>query len=310
MAEITAAQVKELRERTGAGMMDCKSALVEAKGDIDEAIKVLRKKGLSAASKKAGRVTSEGLILANIVASTGVLLEVNCETDFVAKTDKFKDFVHGVAALIASSGVKDVESLMKQKWPQDPDGHNVEQTMASTIAAIGENISIRRFTSYRAGDHGLLGQYIHANGRIGVLVELGAENAARKPQIETVAKDVAMHIAAAEPRFVTREEVTHKDLETEREVARDQASKSGKPDAVVEKIVTGKLEKFYAESVLLEQPFVRDDKLSVGQYVQKQATESDTKLEIRRFARYKLGEGIEKRSPDDFASEVMAELKR
>lgn len=309
MAEITAAQVKALRERTGAGMMDCKSALTEANGDMDEAVKVLRKKGLSAASKKAGRVTSEGAIVAHIVGSTGVLLEVNSETDFVAKTDQFREFAQAVASLIATSGVKDVESLMKQKWPNDPDGHNVEQVLASRIATIGENISIRRFTNYRASDHGLLGQYIHANGKIGVLVEIGAENAARKPQIETVAKDIAMHVAAAEPRFVTREEVTGKDLDTEREVARDQALKSGKPEAVVDKIVAGKLEKFFSESVLNEQPYIRDDKMSVSQYLQKQAKDSDTKLEIRRFSRYKLGEGIEKRG-GDFASEVMAELGR
>ena len=308
MAQISAAQVKELRERTGAGMMDCKSALTEANGDFDEAVKVLRKKGLAAAGKKAGRVTSEGLVSTYISASTGVLVEVNCETDFVAKTDEFKKFVDTIGNLILSSGVKDVESLMHQKFPNDPDGHTVEQALSGRIATVGENMSIRRFVSYRAGDHGLLATYVHAGGKIGVLVEIGAENAARKPQVETIAREVAMHIAAAEPRFVSREEVTAKDLDTEREVARDQALKSGKPEAVVDKIVKGKLDKFFAETVLGEQPFVKDDKLTVSQYLQKAAADSDTKLEIRRFARYKLGEGIQPKN-EDFAAEVAAQIK-
>ena len=309
MAQITAAQVKELRERTGAGMMDCKSALTEANGDFDEAVKILRKKGLAAAGKKAGRVTSDGVVASHIVGSTAVLLEVNCETDFVAKTDEFQELVQTLASLIATSGVKDVESLMKQKYPNDPEGQLVEQVIATKIGKIGENISVRRFTSYRAGDHGVLSTYIHANGKIGVIVELGAENAAMKPQVESIAREIAMHIAAAEPRFVSREEVTPKDLETEREVARDMALKSGKPEAMIEKIVTGKMEKFYGENVLGEQAFIKDDKLTVSQYLQKQATETDTKLEIRRFSRFKLGEGLQKRE-DDFAGEVMAQAGR
>ncbi len=309
MAQISAAQVKELRERTGAGMMDCKSALTEASGDFDEAVKILRKKGLAAAGKKAGRVTSDGVVAAHIVGSIGVLIEVNCETDFVAKTDEFQEFVRTLASLVATSSVKDVESLMKQKYPNDPEGQTVEQVIATKIGTIGENISVRRFTNYRAGDHGLLGYYIHANGKIGVLVELGAENAAMKPQIETVAREIAMHIAAAEPRFVAREEVTPKDLETEKEVARDSALKAGKPEAMIDKIVAGKMEKFYGENVLGEQAFIKDDKLTVSQYLQKQATDSDTKLEIRRFSRFKLGEGLQKRE-DDFASEVLAQAGR
>jgi elongation factor Ts len=309
MAQISAALVKDLRERTGAGMMDCKQALAESNGDIEEAVKILRKKGLAAAGKKAGRVTTEGVVSIYTAGQVGVLLEVNCETDFVAKTDGFRQFVDTIGQLILSSGVKDVESLMKQKFPNDPEGHTVEQVLATTIAKTGENITVRRFVTYRAGDHGILGSYIHGGGKIGVMVELGAENAARKPQVETIARDVAMHVAAAEPRFVSRDEVTPKDLETEREVARDQALKSGKPAAVVDKIVAGKMEKFYAETVLGEQSYVKDDKLTVSQHLQKMAKETDTKLEIRRFARFKLGEGLQKRE-DDFAAEVAAQAGR
>ncbi|HVT43969.1 MAG TPA: translation elongation factor Ts [Thermoanaerobaculia bacterium] len=306
MAQISASQVKELRERTGAGMMDCKAALTEAGGDFEEAVKVLRKKGLAAAGKKAGRIATEGLVHVHVAGSTAVLAEVNCETDFVAKTDDFRTFVSDVAALIASSGVKSVEELMKVKWPDDPENHNVEQVISEKVARMGENVSVRRFASYRAGDHGLIGHYVHGNGRIGVVVELGAGNAVLKPQIENVAREIAMHIAASEPRYVKREEAPASDLDTEKEIARDQALKSGKPEAVVEKIVAGKMEKFYAETALLEQPFVRDDKVTVAQYLLKQQNETDTKLEVRRFARFKLGEGLQKRE-DNFAAEVMAQ---
>jgi elongation factor Ts len=306
MAQISAAQVKDLRERTGAGMMDCKQALGEANGDMEEAVKILRKKGLAAAGKKAGRVTTEGVVAVYTAGSQGVLVEVNCETDFVAKTDAFRQFVDTIGNLVISSGAKDVETLMKLRFPNDPEGHNVEQALSSMIAKTGENITIRRFVSYRAGDHGLIGTYVHGGGKIGVMVELGAENAARKPQVESIVREVAMHVAAAEPRFVSREEVTPKDLETEKEIARDAALKSGKPAAVVEKIVAGKMEKFYGETVLGEQPFVKDDKLTIAQYLQKMANETDTKLEIRRFTRFKLGEGLQKRD-DDFAAEVAAQ---
>ena len=271
-------------------------------------MKVLRKKGLAAAGKKAGRVTSEGLVSTYISASTGVLVEVNCETDFVAKTDEFKKFVDTIGNLILSSGVKDVESLMHQKFPNDPDGHTVEQALSGGSPRSEKTCPSGASSAIAAGDHGLLATYVHAGGKIGVLVEIGAENAARKPQVETIAREIAMHIAAAEPRFVSREEVTAKDLDTEREVARDQALKSGKPEAVVDKIVKGKLDKFFAETVLGEQPFVKDDKLTVSQYLQKSATDSDTKLEIRRFARYKLGEGIQPKN-EDFAAEVAAQIK-
>lgn len=299
MTQITAALVKELREKSGAGMMECKNALTESQGDVEEAIKILRKKGLAAAGKKAGRVTSEGTVHAEIEGNRAVLVEVNSETDFVANTPDFKEFAKSVAQAALQTNVESVEELANEKMGEG----TVAQAVAANIAKVGENISIRRFVRYETT--GAVNAYIHAGGKIGVLVEVTGEgdNAA----METLAKEVAMHIAAAEPKFLSREEVTQKDLDTEREVAREQALASGKPEAVVDKIVTGKMEKYYAEAVLLEQPYIRDDKLTVRQLVQQRAKETGAKnLEIKRFTRYKLGEGIEKKV-SDFAAEVAAQ---
>ncbi|HXI13041.1 MAG TPA: translation elongation factor Ts [Thermoanaerobaculia bacterium] len=306
MAQITAAQVKELRDKTGAGMMECKSALTEANGDLEESIKILRKKGLAAAGKKAGRVTSEGIVHAFVEGRKAVLLEVNSETDFVAKTDEFKKLVEALAKMIAGSSAEDVDGFLQEKVQGDPEGHDVSQLIASKIATMKENINLRRFVRYEADEHGAFGSYIHANGKIGVLIELGANGAGGRDELTTVAKDVAMHIAAAEPRFVGRDEVTQKDLDTEKEIARDQAIKSGKPEAVVEKIVNGKMEKFYGEACLLEQPFIKDDKLTITQLLDQQGKKSGTGFKVKRFSRFKLGEGIEKKE-SDFASEVMAQ---
>lgn len=305
MAQITAAQVKELREKTGAGMMECKTALTEANGDAEEAVKILRKKGLAAASKKAGRITSEGLVHAAVSAGTGVMVEVNCETDFVAQNANFKELVATIGTKVAESRAEDVDSLLAEAWPGDAEGRNIGQVIASNIAKIGENISLRRFIRYTSDGSTAIGSYVHGNGRIGVLVEVTGSGAGA----EAVAREIAMHVAAAEPRFLRREEVTENDLATEREIARDQALKSGKPEAVVDKIVAGKMEKFYGESVLLEQPYIRDDKLTVQKLLQQRGKESGGSFEITRFSRFKLGEGLQKRS-EDFAAEVMAEVNR
>ena len=309
MAEITAAQVKELRERTGAGMMDCKAALVEAQGDFEEAVKVLRKKGLAAAGKKAGRIASEGVVYAGVVGNKGIIVEVNCETDFVAKTPQFQEMVKGIAEFVAKSKATDVDSLLKEKWTGDNEGHDVSQMIAGKIATVGENIALRRFVRYDGTDKSVFGSYVHAGGKIGVLVELLAAAKNSDPEMASVAKDVAMHIAAAEPRFAKRDEVTQKDLDTEREIAKDAALKSGKPEAVVEKIVAGKMEKYYGENVLIEQAFVKDNTATVGQMMQKKAKELGTTLEVARFTRFKLGEGLQKKT-DDFAGEVMAQASR
>ncbi|HEU5162190.1 MAG TPA: translation elongation factor Ts [Thermoanaerobaculia bacterium] len=305
MAEITAAQVKELREKTGAGMMDCKKALTESGGDFEEAVKILRKKGLAAASKKAGRVTSEGLAHAEVIGGNGVAVEVNSETDFVAKNAEFRDVVETVAKVAAAAPGTTVDELVDQKWPGDAEGRHLAQVISEKIQKIGENITIRRFTRFDATPKSAFGTYIHGNGKIAVLVELRSD-AADKAKLESLARDIAMHVAAAEPRFLRREEVTESDLATEREIARDQALKSGKPENVVDKIVSGKMEKYYGENVLLEQPYIREEKTSVKQLVDQVAKAAGSPIEIARFVRFKVGEGLQKRE-DDFASEVRAQ---
>ena len=300
---ITAAMVKELREQTGAGMMDVKRALTEAKGNMEEATKILRKKGLAAATKKAGRIASEGAVQAYTSGNTGVLVEVNCETDFVARTDQFKQFAADVAKFIAGSKAADVPALLDEEFSK---GETLAHKTQALIAAIGENVTVRRFARYQAPANATLGTYIHAGGKIGVMVELVASSGSDRAA--AAARDIAMHIAAAEPRFIARADVTEKDLDTEREIARDQAQKSGKPANIIEKMVAGKLEKFYGEACLLEQPYIRNDKQSVGDYLKEAGKSAGCAYTVTRFVRYKLGEGIEKRG-DDFAAEVATYLK-
>ncbi|MFZ2491315.1 MAG: translation elongation factor Ts [Thermoanaerobaculia bacterium] len=303
---ITPTMIKELREQTGAGFGDVKSALTEANGNMEEATKILRKKGLAAAGKKAGRVTAEGAVRAHVAGNTGVLVEVNCETDFVGRNENFQSFADEVAKAVAASNAADVDALLKENWPGSSE--TVEQKVAEKIASIKENIGIRRFSRFQAPENATIGTYIHGGGKIGVMVEMVAQDGAKGPSIDEVAKDVAMHVAAAEPRFLSREDVTQKDLDTEREIAKDAAIKSGKPEAIAEKMVAGKMEKFYGEACLLEQPFIKDDKQTVQQYVAGRAKDAGCKYVVTRFTRFKLGEGIEKRK-EDFAAEVASFIK-
>src|SRR5688500_11448612 len=305
MTAINASMVKELREQTGAGMMDVKAALTEANGNMEEATKILRKKGLRAASKKAGRVTAEGTVQAYVAGNKVVLVEVNCETDFVGRNENFRKFAEEVARVVAGSNAGSVEQLLNDQWPG---ADTVGQKVAEMIGSIKENISIRRFAKFEAPENAVIGTYIHGGGKIGVLVELVAQTGTKSAKLEEVARDIAMHIAAAEPGFLRREDVTEKDLETEREIARDAAVKSGKPENIVEKMVTGKMEKFYGEACLLEQPYIKDDKSTVSQYLGRRGKESNCEFVVTRFTRYKLGEGIEKRS-EDFAAEVASYMK-
>lgn len=305
MATITPAMVKELREQTGAGMMDVKTALTEANGNMEEATKILRKKGLAAASKKAGRVTAEGAVQAYVEGNIGVLVEVNCETDFVGRTEQFRNFTTEVAKLIAHSKATTVEQLSNEKWTGSD--ITVGQKVTELVASIKENIGIRRFVRYEAPANAVIGTYIHAGGKIGVIDEVIAEKA-KSDKAAEVAKDVAMHVAAAEPRFLSRNDVTQKDLDTEREIAREQALKSGKPENIVEKMVTGKMEKFYGEACLLEQPYIRDDKSTVQQHLAATGKDHGCSYVVTRFTRFKLGEGIEKKS-EDFAAEVASYMK-
>ncbi len=302
---ITPAMIKELREQTGAGFGDVKAALTEANGNMEEARTILRKKGLASAGKKAGRITAEGAVVAHVDGKTGVLVEVNCETDFVGRNAHFQRFAAEVARALAASNAATVEEFLAEKWPGSDE--TVSQKVAEQIASIKENISIRRFARYQAPQNAVIGTYIHGGGRIGVMVEV--QGCGTDAQTAEIAKDIAMHIAAAEPRFLRREDVTQKDLDTEREIARDAAAKSGKPENIVEKMVSGKMEKFYAEFCLLEQAYIRDDKMTVTQYLKSKGKDANCDYQITRFVRYKLGEGIEKRS-EDFAAEVASYIKQ
>ncbi len=287
---ITAADVKKLRELSGAGMMDCKKALGETDGNIDAAVDFLRKKGLSAASKKAGRVAAEGVVVAVSEGNVGVVLEVNAETDFVSKNDQFINFVNAVAALIIKENPADVEAL--KALPFD-DELNVEQALSQLIATIGENMSIRRFGRIEV-DAGMVASYVHGGGKIGVLIGIEGDVDA------DLARGVAMHVAAANPRFIARADVDAESAERERAVLSERAIASGKPEAIVDKIVTGQMNKFYSEVCLLEQDFVMDTDLTVGKAL------GDAKP-VSMF-RFQLGEGIEKKE-EDFAAEVAAQVQ-
>jgi elongation factor Ts len=283
---ITAEVVRQLREETGAGMMDCKAALVETSGDMAKAREVLRKKGLAAAAKKASRAASDGAVGAHIAADgkSGVVVEVNCETDFVAKTPDFQALVKGIAEHIWKNDPADVAALLEQ--PFGP-GQTVGQAVQEKIALIKENIVIRRFARFElaAADKGIVGAYIHPPAaKVGVLVELAAE--ADGADLQALAREVAMHVAAASPAaalYVSKDEVPAEVLAAEKEIYRAQALASGKPANVVDKIAEGKLKEYFATFCLLEQPYIREPKITVGQHVKGKAT-------VRRFARLKLGE--------------------
>ena len=278
---ITAQAVKELRERTGAGMMDCKRALTETGGDLDEAVKFLRGKGLAAAAKKAHRSASEGSVVVVGDDKAMVVLELNCETDFVARNPEFVSFAETLATQALESGIDDAEALKQQPLAGDSE-HTIEQAISSKVATIGENILLSRLVRIEAGEGGLLNFYVHGGGKIGVVVEGGGGADAE------ALHDVALHVAATDPRFVSREEVTEDLLATEREIALKQAIDSGKPEEIAQRIVQGKMEKFFEQEVLLEQPFAKDPSLKIAEYLKKAAGDGAT---VVRFVRFKLGEG-------------------
>jgi elongation factor Ts len=278
---VTAQMVKELRDRTGAGMMDCKNALTETGGDLEEAIKFLRTKGLGAASKKSHRAASDGVVVIEGDEGAMVVLELNCETDFVARNPDFVSFAEELAAQALSSGATGVDELMGQAYSGDS-AHTVEEAISQKVATIGENIVLNRLERIEAGSDNRLNSYIHGGGKIGVVVE-GAGGVTPE-----ALHDVALHVAAAEPRFVTRDEVTEDLLETEREIALKQAMDQGKPEEIAKRIVEGKMEKFFVREVLLDQAFAKDSGLSVAQYLKENAGDDAT---VVRFVRFKLGEG-------------------
>ncbi len=278
---ISATAVKELRERTGAGMMDCKKALIDTDGNVEEAIKVLRTKGLAAAAKKAHRAASEGAVLVEGDAQRAVVMELNCETDFVARNDDFQEFARVLAAQALKEGLGSVEALKERPFAGDPQ-HTVEQAISQRVATIGENIVLSNLALVEAAAGCKLASYVHMGGTIGVVVE-GTESVP-----DEALRDVAMHVAASDPRFVTREEVTPELLDGERAIAKQQVIDQGKPEHIAEKIVSGKMEKFFEHTVLTEQPFAKDPSVTVGEYVTQAG---GPEAGIRRFVRFRLGEG-------------------
>ncbi len=291
---ITAAQVKELREKTGAGMMDCKKVLTETNGDEEKAIELLRERGIMKAAKKSDRIAAEGLVETYISedGKVGAIVEVNAETDFVAKNADFQSFVKDVAKQVAVNNPANVEELLAQKSISN-DTLTVQEVLTNNVATIGENMSIRRFARFET--EGKVSSYIHGDGKIGVLVDM--ENAD-----DTLAKDVCMHIAAAKPEFLSEADVPEERVNKEKEILKAQVINEGRPEAVAEKIVAGRLGKFYGEICLLDQEFVKDPSQKVGNLV------SSKGAKINRFARFEKGEGIEKKE-ENFAEEVAKQLK-
>ncbi len=299
---ISAAMVKELRDKTGAGMMDCKKALMETKGDLKKAIEFLREKGLAAAAKRAGRVAAEGVVATLVENNVGVLVEVNCETDFVAKTEDFSDLVTKTLNLLAEEKPADLDTFLKVKVEEG----TFEDYLKSRIAKTGENMTVRRFAIFETKDTTEnMTSYVHLNGKIGVLIKVKADRAevAQSDAFNNLLKDLALQIAAANPLYLSRLEVDAQKLEEEKKIYRAQALQEGKPEKIVDKIVTGRLNKFYREVCLLEQEFIREDNLKVEAHIKSVAKDLNSDIAILEFARFERGEGIEKKS-DDLAAEV------
>ena len=304
MANFTAKDVMDLRGRTGCGMMDCKKALTECDGDVDKAIDYLREKGLAKAAKKQSRIAAEGLVGSYICdkCGTGALVEVNCETDFVANTPEFKEMVTGIAEQIVRGNPADVEALLAQKY-LDTD-QTVSDVVTEKTAKIGEKISIRRFARYERGENGYVDSYIHMGGKVGVLVK--AEVPEINDTVKEVLHDVALQIAAASPvapEYVTRDQVNPEHLNHETEILAAQARNEGKPEKIIEKMVQGRINKFYQEVCLVEQIFVKDGETPVGKMIEKKVPG----MKIAAFTRYKMGDGLEKKV-SDLAAEVAEQI--
>ena len=286
---ITAKSVKELREMTGAGMMDCKKALVQTEGDIEKAVEYLREKGLAAAAKKAGRVAAEGIVKTFVSADkkTAGMVEVNCETDFVAANEEFVSFADKVAEMVANTSAANVEELLAEKFDGEA---TVQETLTALIAKLGENMTVRRFAKFNIEK---VASYIHGGGRIGVMVEVACDT--ESEILEEVAREVCMQVAAANPLFLSKEEVDSESLEKEKEIYRVQALNEGKPENIVEKMVNGRIQKYYKEVCLLDK--------SITKYLQEKSKEVGSPITVTRYARFERGEGIEK-VEEDFAAEV------
>ena len=306
---ITASMVKELREMTGAGMMDCKKALNETNGDMDAAVEFLRKNGQAKAEKKAGRIAAEGLVMAVVKDDkTAAIVEVNSETDFVAKNEQFQEYVAAVADQALNTTAADMDAFMAEPWAADT-SMSVKEALVAKIAVIGENLNIRRFE--KLSTDGCVVSYIHGGGRIGIL--LAADADVVNEEIKACLKNVAMQVAAMSPKYVSRDEIPQEYLEHEKEIQMSVALKENaesnkpKPDNIIEKMVIGRLNKEMKEICLLDQAYVQDSDLTVAQYVEKVAKENGANVTVKKFVRFETGEGIEKKV-DDFAAEVAAQM--
>jgi elongation factor Ts len=300
---VTAKMVKDLREKTGVGMMDCKKALSECAGDIEAAVDWLRKKGLSSASKKSGRVAAEGKVVTASSGTVGVLLEVNSETDFSAKNEKFIAFAQASADLALDKKANDIETFKTLPFPGTD--RTAGEELTHQISTIGENMNLRRVTLLEVSQ-GKVASYIHMGGKIGVLVGLESDSG-NEEALTDLGKKIAMHVAASAPPYLDRASVPTADLNREKDILSEQARASGKPENIIEKMVMGRINKFYGENCLLEQPFVIDPDQKVGKVVEAAAKELGAKIAVSGFSRFVLGEGIEKRD-DDFASEVAKQV--
>lgn len=291
----TGSDVIALRQKTGAGVLDCKKALTETGGDMEKAVDYLREKGMATAAKKASRIAAEGIVAAKVSGSTGVLVEVNCETDFVAKGDQYKEFVDSVADYVLSNDVKDIDALVAAKN---------DETIAIT-AKIGEKIAIRRFVKYTA-ENGVVESYIHMGGKVGVLVEIEGCTCEGTHEL---AHEVALQIAAAKPLYLNAAEVPAEVIEHEKEILKVQALNEGKPAAIVDRMVEGRVKKYYEEFCLLNQAFVKDPAMTIEKLVKSYSDKMGKTLSVKRFTRFEMGEGLEKKS-NDFAAEVEAQMKK
>ena len=303
---ITAGMVKELREMTGAGMMDCKKALTETNGDMDAAVEFLRKNGQAKAEKKAGRIAAEGIVKTVVKDDkVAAIVEVNSETDFVAKNDEFQGFVEAVVNQVADNDPADMDAFMAEAWAADP-SKTVKDALVEKIAVIGENLNIRRFERVNA-ENGCVVSYIHGGGRIGVLVV--ADTDVVNDEIKTCLKNVAMQVAAMSPKYVSRDEVSQEYMDHEKEILLAQAKKENpeKPDNIIEKMIIGRLNKEMKEICLLDQVYVQDSDLTVAKYVDKVAKENNAKVKVTKFIRFETGEGIEKKE-ENFAEEVAKQM--
>ena len=295
MAEFTAKDVMKLREQTGAGMMDCKRALVDADGDMEKAADLLRERGIAKAAKRASKIAAEGIVYALVEGKTGVLVEVNCESDFVAKGDKFKELVDAVAKQIAAVKPADVEALLAS----DMGGKTVETYIQEQIAVIGEKISVRRFTVYQS--EGFVETYIHMGGTMGVMLDFAGEPTEKA---KAVAHDVALHVAFAKPQYMTEAEVSAETLEKEKNILMQEVLNEGKPANIAEKIVMGKIKKFYEENCLMEQKFVKDDKITIAQLL----AQAGAGVSVKQFCFFVRGEGLEKKN-EDLSEEVAKQVE-